>query len=263
MTTAEHRSGVGALLASYRPLSLRGLEARAALMVREDRKYVVPVPVLTRLLDRLRPAFEVLEVEGRRTSRYDSTYFDTPDAGLFRAHAQGRRLRYKVRTREYTDLQTRFVEIKLKGERGRTVKVRRPCTAQEHREGGPGVVAYTAHVIGAHYGEPPADPLVPTLSVVYDRSTLVASSEELRLTIDTSLAFARPDGRRVAGLRPDLALVEVKSPSGRSDVDRLLLGQGLRPQSFSKYGLGLVCARDDVPRADLRRSVQQYLDVAA
>ena len=254
--------GVQALLRDFRPIDLQGLEARAALMDREDRKYVVPLPALADLLSTLRDRMEVLEVGGRRSSRYDSTYFDTVDAQLFRAHAQGRRLRYKVRTREYSDLGTRYVEVKLKGPRGRTVKVRQRCTEHEHRHGGAEVLAFTAHAVGAQYGQPPTDHLVPTLTVRYDRSTLVASTDELRVTIDSRLVFLAPDGSPVARLKDGLVLLEVKSPSGRSDVDTLLLRQGLRPQSFSKYSLGLISARDDVPAADLRWAARRYLDLA-
>lgn len=255
--------GVEALLGDFRPISLAGLEGRAALMEREDRKYVVPLPVLADLLVVLRDRMEVLEVEGRRASRYDSTYFDTRDAQLFRAHAQGRRLRYKVRAREYTDLGTRYVEVKLKGARGRTVKVRQRCTEHEHKHGGPAVLSFTAHAVGVQYGQPPADHLVPALTVRYDRSTLVANTDELRVTIDSALRFLCPEGREVARLKDGLVLVEVKSPSGRSAVDTLLLSRGLRPQSFSKYSLGLVSARDDVPSADLRWAARRYLDRGA
>lgn len=252
-------STIGTLLEGFAPITLEGLESRAALMDREDRKYVVPLPALAELLDGLGDSMQVLEVQGRRSSGYDSTYFDTEDAQLFRAHAQGRRLRYKVRTRRYTDLDLHYLEVKLKGPRGRTVKVRQRCTAQEHRHGGPSVLAFAAHVVGAHYGQPPTDDLAPALTVRYHRSTLVATRGELRVTIDTALVFLSPDGREVARLRGDLALLEVKSPSGRSGVDGLLTARGLRPQSFSKYGLGLVNARHDVPAADLRWAVARYL----
>lgn len=254
---------LGPLLATFRPISLRGLEARAALMDREDRKYVVPQDVLATVLERLRDEVEVLEVEGRRRSRYASTYFDTPDADLFRAHAQGRRLRYKVRTREYSDLGTRYVEVKLKGSRGRTVKLRQAFSTAEHGEGGTGVQAFADRTVSAAYGLPPQPRLLPSLSVGYDRSTLVAREGELRVTVDSALTFRRPDGTRVGTLKPGLLLVEVKSPAGRSGVDALLVRNGCRPQSFSKYGLGLGLglARPDVPVADLRWAVRRYLDV--
>lgn len=57
-------------------------------------------------------------------------------------------------------------------------------------------------------------------------------------------------------------LLEVKSPSGRSTVDTLLARRGFRPQSFSKYSLGLVSARTDVPAADLRWAARRYLHAA-
>jgi hypothetical protein len=91
-------------LARFTPVSLAGLTARdAGLQTRLDRKYLLTADLLPDLLEQLDRDFDVLQIGGRRVSAYSSTYFDTPDLRSFRAHRQGRRDRFKVRTRTYLD----------------------------------------------------------------------------------------------------------------------------------------------------------------
>ena len=70
----------------------------------------------------------MLDIDGRRVFGYESTYFDTPDCEQYRAHRQGRRRRYKVRSRSYVDTGLSMFEVKTKGLRGATVK-HRMCSA--------------------------------------------------------------------------------------------------------------------------------------
>ena len=57
-------------------VGLDELNAQAALLTRVDRKYVVPAADLDLLLTGI-PGLRVLEVGGKRESRYESTYLDT------------------------------------------------------------------------------------------------------------------------------------------------------------------------------------------
>ena len=68
----------------------------------------------------------VLEVDGRRSSRYESTYLDTVDLDSWTAAATRRRRRWKVRSRVYADTGERWLEVKTRGLRGATVKERLP-----------------------------------------------------------------------------------------------------------------------------------------
>jgi hypothetical protein len=56
------------------------LEALAAaeLQTRIDRKYLVAPDAFVRLVADLADSHRVLEIDGRRTFRYESVYFDTP-----------------------------------------------------------------------------------------------------------------------------------------------------------------------------------------
>ena len=61
------------------PTGLAELNAAAGLLVRVDRKYLVPLATAQGLVDALAGAARVLQIEGRRGFSYASTYFDTPD----------------------------------------------------------------------------------------------------------------------------------------------------------------------------------------
>ena len=106
--------------------------ALAELQTRVDRKYFVPAEVFRRMIAELAGELRVLDIDGRRTFGYESVYFDTPDLATYRAHLQRRRLRFKARTRTYTDSGLSMFEVKLTGPRGETVKQRVPHPA-EHR----------------------------------------------------------------------------------------------------------------------------------
>ena len=100
-----------------RPTGLDEVSARVELLTRVDRKYFVPVETFREFTALLEDEFAVLDIDGRRMFGYESVYFDTPDLATYRAHLQGRRRRFKLRTRTYVDSGACMLEVKLKGPR--------------------------------------------------------------------------------------------------------------------------------------------------
>jgi hypothetical protein len=82
------------------PISLDDLVASAGLQTRLDRKYLLTAADLDVVTDRLAGepdrGLAVLDIAGRRTFGYRSTYFDTPDLRAYRSAGRGRRRRFKV-----------------------------------------------------------------------------------------------------------------------------------------------------------------------
>ncbi|SDQ52206.1 polyphosphate polymerase domain-containing protein [Microbacterium sp. cf332] len=228
-------------------VALDEMVAEAALLARVDRKYVVPRAELDPILRTMDPATRVLEIDCARRFAYESVYFDTPDLLSFRMAAHPRRRRFKLRTRAYLDTDTAFLEIKTRGARGTTVKERsaydlelRSTLTDVARE----EVTAAFVAIGVDPGR--ADELEATLVTRYSRSTLLAPDGSARATIDTGLRW---DGLNGAGFTlPGLAIVETKSPSSASAIDRLLWRSGHRPVSVSKYATGLAALRSELPR---------------
>ena len=81
------------------------------------------------------------------------------------------------------------------------------------------------------------------------------------MTVDTDLRMTSRSGQ--ARMRPDLALVETKSPSGRSAADHALRAAGLRPSSVSKYCAGMALLDPDLPNHPWRQLVRRHFFPAA
>jgi hypothetical protein len=229
------------------PIELDELVARAALLTRLDRKYVLPAADLPALLGGLRPDARVLQIDGRREFAYRSVYFDTPGLDSYRATAYRRRRRFKVRTRSYLDTGGHFLEVKTRQARGDTVKHRFPYS--RYQAGDLNAQAYQEidTVLGdAGFPRRRCRLMDRVLVTEYRRTTLFIPAAGGRVTIDTELCWALPDG---GGVRiPDRVIVETKSPGAAAgEVDRLLWSLGHRPCTVSKFGTGLAVLRPDLP----------------
>ncbi|GAB2538103.1 polyphosphate polymerase domain-containing protein [Brachybacterium huguangmaarense] len=229
------------------PISLRELVEQAELLTRVDRKYLVPTAAVDSLLAALGGAAHVLEIDGRRTSGYRSTYLDTPDLASARAAATGRRRRFKVRRRLYADTGAAFLEVKTPAERGATVKARRGTDAAIDGALTPGESAFVVAAL-ADAGVPVPDvPLEPTLTTTYDRATLLIAQDGARVTIDAGLAWqarSGPDAARHRAWLPGHVVIETKSGTRPGAADRALWSAGHRPVRLSKYATGLTVVHD-------------------
>ncbi|MDR1266308.1 MAG: VTC domain-containing protein [Propionibacteriaceae bacterium] len=105
-------------------VDLAELTARAELMARRDRKYLLPESALGLVWDGLSADARVLEIDGRRRFDYHSVYYDTPELEAFFLTVGRRRRRYKLRTRQHGPQAPIMVEVKTRGPRGLTVKDR-------------------------------------------------------------------------------------------------------------------------------------------
>jgi hypothetical protein len=230
-------------------ISLRGLEERAPLQTRADNKYLVPVDELEVLLGVLTAGHAALDIAGTRVFGYRSTYLDSPDLALYRAHLQGRRRRYKVRIRHYRETGGRFLEVKSRGRRGETVKSRMAYhgpdrLTDEARD-------FLEQTLRAAYGRWAAPPLGAVLTTAYERVTLVRAEGAERVTIDAGLVVSAGD--RSVAMRADLALVETKTRRGHGVADRALRGLGRRPlEGASKYCVGIATLGAGVPSNPFR-----------
>ncbi len=239
MTALLDRAGLDA----HAPISLSELNGSAALLTRVDRKYLLGPAEADALVAALPADVRVLEIDGRRSFRYRSTYYDTPDLVCFLDTAHRRRRRFKVRARSYVDSGERFLEVKTR-RAGVTLKRRTPWAGTGPLD--PVALAFVADALAAE-GTPLPDRLGPVLEVTYLRSTVLLPGVPARLTVDRALAW-RNLGSGTAFAAPDLAILETKSGSAPSAADRRLWRAGHRPASVSKYATGLAALRPDLPR---------------
>lgn len=250
------------MIDGLRPIALDRVMAAAALQNRVDTKYVVSHACLARLMRNLEETHAVLEHEERRSFVYRTSYFDSPALENYRAHVQGRRRRFKARSREYVSSRACVFEVKLKGARGRTVKSRMPHPIERRSELTAPARAFVEACLLDAYGHQLSGPLVRVLDVDYERVTLVDAKRGERLTCDTRLRFASPAGAegRMSG---DVVILESKSVRGGALADQILRELGVRPVcGWSKYCLGIGLTHPAAPANDLRRVLQRYFDAA-
>lgn len=213
-----------------KPISLEEMDV-VRLMNRTDTKFMVGVRELDALLKGLGDNYRVLEVSGVRANRYQTLYFDTPDFRCYRQHHSGKRNRFKIRKREYVESHMSFLEYKEKTNTGRTVKSRIQLAgiAEEMNESESAFIDARTHEHRDYE---------PKLWNSFSRVTLVDIVAGERLTIDTDIAFQM--GERSIRL-PELVIIEVKrdEQSGASEVLRQLKLSLVRPESMSKYCLGV------------------------
>ncbi|GIM62464.1 VTC domain-containing protein [Planomonospora venezuelensis] len=240
-------------------VTLAELNDRAELLTRTDRKYVIATEDLDAVITWLYPTgmagLRVLEIDGRRSSRYESTYLDTVGLDSWSAAAHPRRRRWKVRTRVYADTGERWLEVKTRGLRGTTVKERLPHDAPD--VSGPAAAWVRDRLGAAHVHDVDTAGLVATLHTSYRRTTLLLPGDAGRATVDRDLRWV--SGHGTAEVH-DVLVVETKSGTpSPGPLDRRLWELGHRPVRISKYGTGLALLTPDLPRNRWHRVTSRHL----
>lgn len=228
------------LIADFGMVGLDELNGKAALLERTDNKYVLNKQQLVELLNYTKNDFDALMIDGCYKFRYRSVYFDSELLCTFKHHNQGRRNRIKVRRRHYLECDLHYFEVKLKGLRNRTHKYRFPISREVALSStlSPDEIVFLQRKYSKYYKREWPSMLVKSIAVDYQRVTLVARAGGERLTIDQNIQFVTED--QVVSLPMEYRILEVKSDSGYSEVDRWLIGKGIRPVArCSKYSMGI------------------------
>ncbi len=239
-------------------VSLEELDATAAMLTRMDRKYVVEPGHGAEVLDSLDVPLKVLEIDGRRSFRYESVYYDTEDLQMYRDAAHRRPRRTKVRTRRYVDTGGVAIEVKERSASGSTVKTR--MFLEEGLDVTDGLTAEAvAFVDGFPRLAGTASTLRPSLTTTYHRTTLV--TPEGRVTVDTGVAAHDAEGRSVS--YDHRLIVETKVDRHAGAVDRALWARGIRPARVSKYCTSMAALRPDLPANRWARTLRRHVDGVA
>ena len=227
MTTRSRAwTAVGSSVPGLPSATLGEVTEQVALNARAERKYLVPADRFADLIARLPQRYAVLEINRQRGFAYESVYFDTSDLLTYRQHLQGRRRRYKVRTRTYLDSADCAFEVKLRWHRDQTVKARLPYSVTDRARITPTAQAFLASQLEYAYGQR-APELGATVTTTYRRTTLVDIDCTTRLTCDVDLTCT--GGGQIAVGLSQYVLVESKSLGANSAADAVLRGLGLRP----------------------------------
>ncbi|SFR32588.1 polyphosphate polymerase domain-containing protein [Litoreibacter janthinus] len=226
------------LVSGFTPITLDQLNESAEMLSRIDNKYVVDRWSLERVLPELLTQFDILEIDNRRMFTYETRYFDDAERSAYYEHHQGLRKGFKVRVRRYADAGLSYLEVKVKGRRGMTVKHRLPYTLGAGESLCNEALSFARDTYSEHYGKPFRYALQPALDIRYQRITLVAKSGGERMTIDARLQFWNSNNSLNA--TSDVFIVETKSALGRGFADKCLRRVHARPtKKCSKYCIGM------------------------
>ena len=239
--TAKTKAGtLSQLFAPFEPISLERTNTLARMLKRFDNKYVLTRPQFEKFLEHLHREFAILEIKGKREFTYSSCYFDDRHR-CYNDHHQGKRRRFKVRTREYVDTGAIYFEVKLKGLRGQTDKHRISTTQFSPDTVDGDALELLTDVYEKNYKTEFLYDLKPELIVNYRRCTLVALKGGARVTVDFALSFF-PAGFEDEKIQigDNFIIVETKSGDGKSHADNVMKQIGVRNASkCSKYCLGV------------------------
>ena len=241
-----------------RHLTLAEVVLAAPAMTRVDRKYLLPLPVAQDLLASLHPSWGVLGIAGRSTTTYRSRYFDSADLATARAHVQGRRRRWKARSRLYVEDRLCRMEVKAKDGRGRTVKTVVESAPERYGRLSQPDRTFLTSTLAQHSITVDARHLHPTIEIGYERMTLARTERhQARMTLDWGVSSILGD--QGVSIDRGHVLVETKGGPQPSDADRLLVGMGVRPRSFSKYAAAASLLRVDIADNDVRHLLGRVL----
>ncbi len=215
-------------LSVIRSISLNDMD-NVKLMNRLDTKYIFNAEKLNIVLENLKKNYRVLEVDGRKISKYKTVYFDTSDFMFYIQHHNKKLNRNKVRFRKYVDTELSFLEIKKKNNKGRTIKNR--INLMENEFSNKVSKEFIYSLIGK-------DLILEKKHVnTFNRITLVNNLNNERVTIDTSLQFMS-ENQKVRLENLVIAEIKQNKKNRKSVFVNIMKDSRIRPYRISKYCLG-------------------------
>lgn len=228
----------------FEPITLDEMDG-VKLLDRTDTKFLFHASKLDGVLTEMMKHYRLLEIEGARSTDYESLYFDTDDFALYTRHHNGKLNRYKVRYRKYLSSGQHYFEIKFKNNKGRTQKSRIKDTAINT------VIRDKAKAFLEENSPLLAQQLKPALWVYYTRMTFVSKNLKERLTMDLNLKFKR-EGEEAAFENLVIAELKQDKASGHSAFNSIMRMFHIQSNSMSKYSLGIVKLVPDVKKNNFK-----------
>jgi len=219
-------SNLPQIVTNFLPISLDEMDD-VKLMSRTDTKFAFKANKMPLLLQELLPFYRVLAIDGDLIHDYKSLYYDTDNRKFYLDHHNGRVNRNKIRFREYVGSKLTFLEIKLKNNKGKTIKKRMKVDAiskdlSEKQQN------YIEKIIGK--------PMKVNAKqwINFSRITFVHKTQKERLTMDVNLTFENENEK---GDLKNIVIAEVKQErmSRSSDFMRIAKEMSILPIKISKY----------------------------
>ena len=227
------------IISDFLPISLSEMDD-VKLMSRTDTKFAFNTSKLPDLLLKLSEHYKVLEIDKERIHDYKSLYFDTDDRKFFLDHHNGRVNRNKIRFREYVGSGLTFLEIKLKNNKGKTIKKR--IKVKEISEK---FSKKQTNFVNDKLGDD--IDVNPKQWINFSRITFVHKTMKERLTMDVNLAFENKENK---GDLKDIVIAEVKQErmSRNSDFMKIAKEMSILPIRLSKYCVSTISLNPEIKK---------------
>jgi hypothetical protein len=201
------------------------------LMNRTDTKFTFSSGDLPLFLGQLSAYYKILSVNNNLKLSYQTQYYDTPQFDMYLRHHNDALNRYKVRHRRYEESKTGFLEIKLKNNKGRTIKERIAQNVLQSKW----TEVENKFIADRTTYDPKT--LIPSVLVKYTRITLINTKVNEKVTIDVDIVFSNENNAHELG---SVVIAEVKQAlKARTPALSILKDLGIKPVSLSKYCLGV------------------------
>ncbi len=234
------------IVSNFQPISLSEMDG-VKLMSRTDTKFAFKANKLPLLIKKMIPFYRVLSIDGELVHDYKSLYFDTANRKFYLDHHNRRVNRNKIRFREYVGSGLTFLEIKLKNNKGRTIKKRIKVDAisdiltDTQQE-------YVEKVVGSKID------VDAKQWINFSRITFVNKRQKERLTIDINLTFGN---KKKSGDLKQIVIAEVKQErmSRSSDFMRIAKELHILPIRISKYCMSTLELNPDLKQNRFKEKV--------
>lgn len=206
---------------------------KVKLMNRIDTKFVTTLDKILCLLSKTNSGYMMQEIDGETVMPYYTVYFDTSDNDMFYQHQRGKKQRQKVRKRLYEgSMDTPFLEIKRKNNKGRTKKKRVGMDEGEELQ------FYDNFLKENSYYN--SETLEPKISNHFYRITLVNNDMSERITIDTDIEFKNLKTGEIRSIG-NVGIIEWKRDGNlnNSGLERIIRDLRIKESGFSKYCIGM------------------------
>ena len=231
------------ILKEFEGISLMEMDS-VKLLNRTDTKFLLHNSILNKVLWDNKNEYRILEIQQKRTARYETLYYDQPNFKYYLDHHNKRTNRYKVRKRTYLDSGLCFLEVKHKF-KGRTDKNR-------IKIGGISEMISGQELSFLEKNVPKSHKLKASIWNNFERITLVHQERKERITLDLGLNFRWED--RTFGY-PNCVIAEVKQESvdRSTPIIESLKKNEVRQIRISKYCIGMGMLYEELKTNNFKR----------
>lgn len=236
------------ILHFFDTINLSYLEDKALLLNRKEIKFIVPIALVELVLNDCKNEYDLLKINDVSTFKYSTNYYDTVNFKLYFDHHNKKGNRFKIREREYAQMDQKYVEVKTKNNKKQTIKYRKEI---EYWHDAKEFIQDHTRLIESE--------LHQSLCSDYTRITLLHKQRKEKVTLDFNLRFFE---NQKSIQYNNLVIVEVKvENSSAIHFNTIMKKYKIRSGSLSKYCLGLISLNPTLKKNNFKMIYNQIITI--